>query len=91
MGGAGRVTLEFFGVPRLRAGLAELEVEATTAAEALTAAERLCPGLGGLVLPAGRLAPHCLLSLDGRRFLTDLAERLPPGARLLLLSADAGG
>jgi hypothetical protein len=32
-----------------------------------------------------------LLSLDGERFVTDLAEPLPPGARLLLLSADAGG
>ena len=32
-----------------------------------------------------------LLSLDGERFLTDLDEALPMEARLLLLSADAGG
>jgi hypothetical protein len=43
------------------------------------------------VVADGRLAPVYLLSLNGERFLTDLDERLPAGARLLLLSADAGG
>jgi hypothetical protein len=42
-------------------------------------------------LSDGRLALQCALSLDGERFLTDPAERLRPGDRLLLLSADAGG
>jgi hypothetical protein len=85
------VTIEFFGVPRLRAGRAELRVRAGTAADALSAAERACPGLAGLRGPDGRLAPAYLLSLDGDRFITDLGERLRPADRLLLLSADAGG
>ncbi len=85
-----RVTVEFFGVPRLRAGRAELAVEARTVAEALAAVERACPRLEGLV-NAGGLAPHYLLSVNGERFVTGLEEPLRPGTRLLLLSADAGG
>jgi molybdopterin converting factor small subunit len=85
-----RVTVEFFGVPRLRAGRAELTVEARTVAEVLAAVERACPGLAGLV-QAGRLAPHYLLSINGQRFVTDGADPLKPGERVLLLSADAGG
>ena len=85
------VTVELFGVPRARAGLAELSVSAATAGEALAALAAACPGLGELCRPDGRLAPQYLLSLDGKRFVTDLAEPLRPGERLLLLSADAGG
>jgi hypothetical protein len=86
-----RVTIEFFGVPRLRAGVAELAVEAITAGEALARAAVACPGLRGVLAPGGRLDPHYLLSLGGERFVTELSEPLPAGARLLLLSADAGG
>jgi molybdopterin converting factor small subunit len=86
-----QVTVEFFGVPRQRAGRAELAVEAASVAELLAAVECACPGLKGLVRPDGRLAPHYLLSVGGQRFVTDTREALPAGTRLLLLSADAGG
>jgi molybdopterin converting factor small subunit len=85
-----RVTVEFFGVPRARAGRAELAVEAATVAEALAAVERACPGLKGLVR-SGRLAPHYLLSVNGTEFIGDLQRPLGLKDRLLLLSADAGG
>jgi hypothetical protein len=88
---AGQVTVEFYGIPRQRAGRAELAVEAGMVAELLAAVERACPGLRGLVGEGGRLAPHYLLSLDGGAFLTDPRQTLAPGARVLLLSADAGG
>jgi molybdopterin converting factor small subunit len=84
------VTVEFFGVPRWRAGTAELTVAARTVADLLAAVEAACPGLAGLSRD-GAPAPHYLLSLDGKRFVTEPTERLSPGARLLLLSADAGG
>lgn len=87
----GTVTVEFYGMPRHRSGRAELAVEARTVADLLVAIERACPELAGLVRPDGRLAPHYLLSLDGRRFLTDVRQELRPGERVLLLSADAGG
>jgi sulfur-carrier protein len=86
-----RVIIEFYGMPRMRAGRAELRVSAATAGEALAAIVAACPALADLRRPDGRLAPHYLLSLDGERFVTDLAETLPNDARLLLLSADAGG
>ncbi len=85
------VTVEFFGVPRLRAGRPDLRVSAATAGEALAAIAAACPALANVRQADGRLAPQYLLSLDGEHFVTDLAETLPNGARLLLLSADAGG
>jgi hypothetical protein len=90
MGETGQVTVEFFGVPRRRAGRAELAVPAGTVAELLAAVERACPALAGLA-QGGRVSPHYLLSLDGQRFLTDLGQAVHPGERVLLLSADAGG
>jgi molybdopterin converting factor small subunit len=85
------IVVEFFGVPRARAGRNELELPTGTVAEILTRIEAACPGLKGLRMADGCLAPHYLLSLDGRTFLTDPSQSLTPGDRVLLLSADAGG
>jgi len=85
------VTVEFFGIPRLRAGQAEMSVSAGTVADVLAAVERACPGLAGLVQAGERVAPHYLLSLDGAEFVSDLRRCLHTGDRLLLFSADAGG
>jgi molybdopterin converting factor small subunit len=87
----GSVTIEFFGIPRQRAGCAELAVPADTVSALLECVERSCPGLQGLRQADGRLSPHYLLSIDGQRFVTDLHQKLRPGERVLLLSADAGG
>jgi molybdopterin converting factor small subunit len=91
VGETGSVTVEFYGMPRQRAGRAELTVAAATVAEVLAAVARACPRLADLVREDGRLAPHYLLSLDGREFVADPRQALRPGERLLLLSADAGG
>jgi molybdopterin converting factor small subunit len=87
----GLVTVEFFGVPRQRAGRSELTVAAGTIGELLERIEETCPGLAGLRRPDGGLAAHYLLSIDGRRFVSDVGQALRPGDRVLLLSADAGG
>ena len=79
-----RVTVEFFGLARARAGQAEATVDAATLGEALAQA---CPWL----VQEGRLAAGWLASLDGERFLGHLGEALPDGARVLVLQADAGG
>lgn len=91
MGESGAVIIEFFGVPRLRAGCAELLVPLGTVGETLARVEHACPGLRGLVQADGRLAPHYLLSVNGCQFVSDVSRVLQPGDRLLLLSADAGG
>jgi len=85
------VTIEFYGIPRARAGRKDLVVCAATAGDALAEATRQCPDLAELLRPDGGLLPHCSLSLDGKSFVTDLGHALRPGDRLLLLSADAGG
>jgi hypothetical protein len=85
------VTVELYGIPRLRAGRAEVIVQARTVMDMLTAVERACPALAGLVQSSGRLAPHYLLSADGREFESDMQRHLKDGERLLLLGADAGG
>ena len=90
MAQAERVTVEFFGIPRLRAGRAELDLPLGTVGETLAAVERTCPGLTGLV-QSGKLAPQYLLSINGQRFDAGPGETLRGGDRLLLLSADAGG
>jgi hypothetical protein len=85
------ITVEFFGIPRQRAGRSELAVRARTVAEVLAAVAQVCPDLAGVVSPDGRLQGHYLLSIDGQRFVTDTHEALRPGERVLLLSADVGG
>ena len=85
------VIVEFFGIPRARAGRAELAVPAATVADLLVAVENACPGLKGVRRPDGGVAPQYLLSLSGRAFVTDPHHQLRPGERVLLLSADAGG
>jgi molybdopterin converting factor small subunit len=84
------VTVEFFGITRLKANRAELTVPATTVGEALIAVEEDCPELKTLRV-AGHISPHYLVSINGKHFVKSLDEQLTPGDRLLLLSADAGG
>jgi molybdopterin converting factor small subunit len=87
----GFVTVEFFGIPRQRAGRAELAVPAGTVAEALAAVVCDCPGLHGLLNDSRGLSAEYLLSINGERFVSNLGQRLRPGDQLWLLSADAGG
>ena len=85
------VTIELFGIPRRRAGVAEVCVNARTLADAVRELEAACPTLTGLMTADGTLSPQVLLSLDGTRFTGNLDQELHDGARLLLFSADAGG
>jgi molybdopterin converting factor small subunit len=85
------ITIEFFGIPRQRAGCAQATLCGQTVDEALAAIEASYPNLRGLRRPDGGVAAQYLLSLNGKSFLSDPAQRLEPGSRLLLLSADAGG
>jgi molybdopterin converting factor small subunit len=82
--------VELLGVPRERAGIAELDLHADTLGQLLTALKARCPSLGDLVGADG-LAPSVVANLNGDRFVSDPATRLIEGDAVLILSADAGG
>ena len=88
-----RVTLmhvEFLGVPRERAGVAELDVQADTFGALLATLASQMPGLAELI-GDDRLHPSLAASLNGDRFISDPETRLSDRDCVLILSADAGG
>ncbi|HEX8203683.1 MAG TPA: hypothetical protein VF590_24620 [Isosphaeraceae bacterium] len=85
------ITVELYGVPRLRAGVARVPLEAATLGEALRGLGRACPALEGSVLRDGGLHPAYRLSINGDHFVADPGQPLADGDALLLLAADAGG
>jgi molybdopterin converting factor small subunit len=82
--------VEFLGIPRERAGISELQLEARTLGEVLALVATRFPRFGEL-LRDGRLHPSIAANLNANQFISD--PRTPLGAddRLLILSADAGG
>ena len=85
------ITIELFGVPRLRAGTARVQLEAASLAAALRALGRICPALDGAVIAGAALHPAYRACLNGEQFVSDPATPLADGDVLLLLSADVGG
>ena len=90
-GGPRMITIELFGVPRLRAGTRLVALEAGDVGSALLGLGRACPGLEGSVLRSGRVHPGYKLSLNGDAFVTEPSTALADGDVLLLLAADVGG
>jgi molybdopterin converting factor small subunit len=82
--------VEFLGVPRERAGIAEMELQADTLGQLLTALAARLPSLRELILD-DRLHPACAASLNGDRFVSDPATPLADSDNVLILSADVGG
>jgi molybdopterin converting factor small subunit len=82
--------VELLGIPRERAGISELEVQADTLGQLLGALATRCPALGDLISAEG-LHPSIAANLNGDAFVSDLATPLAHGDRLLILSADVGG
>jgi molybdopterin converting factor small subunit len=76
--------VEFFGVPRERAGMSRLEVQADTLGELL---ETLMGKFPSLV----RLRSTFVANLNGDRFVSDPGTPLGKDDCVLILSADAGG
>ena len=85
------VTIELYGVPRLRAGTCRVSLEASTVSAAIDGLGLACPSLDGAVVARGRVLPAYRLSLNGERFVSDPETPLAPGDVLILLSADVGG
>jgi sulfur-carrier protein len=86
------ITVELFGIPRQRAGVAKTEAAGTRLDEVVADLARRFPRLAEeCFCDDGRLKSGTLANLNGRRFVTDPATALSPGDALLILSADAGG
>jgi molybdopterin converting factor small subunit len=85
------VTIELFGVPRLRAGRDALSVEAASLGEAFRALARGCPALEPSVVEGGKLKPFYMVAVNGTVMTSDPATPLADGDVVILLSADAGG
>ncbi len=84
------VRVEFFGLARERAGVATCELRARRLAELLGEIERTFPRLDGQLASVVCGGSPFRVSLNGERFLS-ADEALPPGAKILILSGDAGG
>jgi molybdopterin converting factor small subunit len=85
------IDIEFYGVPRVRAGTPRIRIDASSVGEALAVLRCACPALENLVVGQDRLHEAYKLSLNGERFVSDPQTPLAEGDTLLLLSADAGG
>jgi molybdopterin converting factor small subunit len=85
------VRIEFYGIPRQRAGVAAIDVNASDLGTALREAGRLLPGFGCACLEGNRLRDGYLANIGGRTFTTEPSAHLSPDDTVLILSADAGG
>lgn len=82
--------VEFLGIPRERAGISELELDARTLGELLAALAGRFPAFGELI-EGDRLHPAMAANLNGEEFVDDPATPLARHDRILILSADVGG
>ena len=82
--------VEFLGIPRERAGISEVEIEAETLGQLLGALAARFPAFGEL-LTADGLHRSLAANLNGDDFVSDPRTRLSQDDHLLILSADVGG
>ena len=82
--------VEFYGIPRERVGLAEVEASADTLGELLATLVCRFPKLSG-VIEENQLRPSFVANLNGDRFIVDSRTKLVATDCVLILSADAGG
>ena len=82
--------VEFLGIPRERAGISEVEIDAATLGQLLGELAVRFPRFGELVT-AGTLHRSLTANLNGDEFVNDPRTVLAREDHLLILSADVGG
>ena len=82
--------VEFFGIPRERAGISQLDVQADTLGQLLGKLATQIPSFGKLT-GVGGLPPAFIANLNGDRFISDPGTPLAKDDCVVILSADAGG
>ena len=86
-----QVRVEFFGIPRARAGVAETLAAGDSLGELVLELSQRFPKLGESCFDGPRFRPGYTANLSGDRFTTDPATRLGESETVLILSLDAGG
>ena len=82
--------VEFLGIPRERAGISELEIQADSLGQLLGTLATRFPALGELIAD-DRLHPSVAANLNGDQFVNDPRTPLTSSDHLLILSSDVGG
>lgn len=85
------ITIELYGVPRMRGGRDAIAVEAGSLGEAFRALGVACPALSPTVVQDGRLRSHYLVAVNGLHLTADPTTPLAEGDVVVVLSAEAGG
>jgi len=85
------ITVEFYGVPRERAGVASALAAGASLRDVLADIGRQFPRLAESCFEGSRLGRAYAANVNGQRFVSDPETALRPGDTLLILAADAGG
>ena len=85
------VHVELFGIPRERAGVDKVDVEATVLRDVLDELAAKFPRFAETCLLEGELRSGYLANVNGCQFTRDSNIELAPDTTILILSADAGG
>ncbi|QDU36503.1 hypothetical protein Mal4_07890 [Maioricimonas rarisocia] len=85
------VRVEFLGIPRERAGVGSVTVEAKTLGDAIEQLRQMLPEFAADCLQDGELRRGYLASINGIMFTTEARMPLRSGDTLMILSADVGG
>ncbi len=88
------IRVEFFGIPRQRAGQFSIVLPLSGPVLLKTVFHELAarfPGLATECLHGDRLQPGYVANIDGKQFVCDPDTLLANDTCLLIMSADAGG
>ena len=86
-----QVTVELFGIPRARAGIAQTSAVGSNLGDVLADLARKFPPLADACIEGRALRPGFIVNLAAERFVTSPETPLRNGDTALLLSLDAGG
>ena len=87
----GFITVEFLGIPKLKAGVPFCKAPVGSLSSIINNLKNRFPKLSEEFLPSPSGKSHVLYSHNGDYFLNDPDTILLEGQQLLIISADAGG
>lgn len=86
-----QVRVEFYGIPRARAGVAQAIAAGNTLGELVRSLSQMFPALSEYCFDGPQFRPGYTANVSGDRFTTDPTTPLNDGVTVLIMSLDAGG